>query len=193
MLVGGGDPTLAAGPPPPGRLPAARDASRAGRGHRQGAARPATAARSRLGYDASLFAGPDLGPGWPPSYVTTGNVTPITALEVDQGRLTTDGQPQDADDPGNFRPRSLTPAADAARAFAGFLQQGRHHRARPGRSPLPRGPARPRSPACRRRRWPQIVQWMLIESNNVIAENLARQVAIATGTGPPRSAAPRPR
>ncbi len=27
----------------------------------------------------------------------------------------------------------------------------------------------------------QIVQWMLIESNNVIAENLARQVAIAAG------------
>ena len=29
----------------------------------------------QLGYDTSLFSGPDLGPGWPPSYISTGNVT----------------------------------------------------------------------------------------------------------------------
>ncbi len=43
-----------------------------------------------------------------PSYISTGNVTPITSLEVDQGRLTVSGTPQDADDPDNFRPRSYT-------------------------------------------------------------------------------------
>ena len=37
----------------------------------------------------------------------------------------------------------------------------------------------------------EIVAQMLAESNNVIAENLARHVAIATGR-PPRSAAARP-
>ena len=106
----------------------------------------------QVGYDTSLFSGPDLGPGWPPSYISTGNVTAITALEVDQGRLTPDGQPQDANDPGNFRPRSLTPAADAAAAFASYLSRTASPcRARP--SPLPRGPVRPPSPAWPRRRW----------------------------------------
>ena len=38
----------------------------------------------RLSYDVSLFTGPLMAPGWITSYVTTGNVTPITAPEVDQ-------------------------------------------------------------------------------------------------------------
>ena len=136
--------------------------------------------RVRLGYDTSLFTGPGLAPGWKPGYISTGNVTPIQSLEVDQGRLTASGAPQDADDPQNFRPRTLTPAADAAHAFAGFL-------ARDGiRVPGPLRPtaARPASPALARVSSPpvaEMVQWMLMESNNVIAEDLARQVAIATG------------
>jgi serine-type D-Ala-D-Ala carboxypeptidase/endopeptidase (penicillin-binding protein 4) len=178
VLVGGGDPTLTAGPPPPGSYPrpaslsalAAATARRLRAQHRSSV---------RVGYDTSLFSGPDLGPGWPPSYISTGNVTAITALEVDQGRLTPDGRPQDANDPGNFRPRSLTPAADAAQAFAsslsrdGITVQGPAEpaTARPGAATI----ASVASPPVA-----QIVQWMLIESNNVIAENLARQVAIAT-------------
>ncbi len=134
----------------------------------------------RIGYDTSLYSGPLLAPSWPASYLATGNVTPISPLEVDQGRLTAGGSPQDADDPGNFRPRSLTPAADAARAFAGLLAAHGirvHGPVRPASAP-PGGVtiARVVSPPLA-----QIVQWMLIESNNVIAENLARQVAIAAG------------
>src|SRR5262249_48032237 len=120
-LVGGGDPTLAAGHPPrPGQPQPAPPPPPAP------ATTPSPSARHvravRLTYDASLFTGPSLAPGWTPGYISTGNVTPITALEVDQGRLTRSGAPQDADDPNNFRPRSYAPAADAAGAFARLLR-----------------------------------------------------------------------
>jgi len=179
VLVGGGDPTLAAGRPPAADYPqpatlatlAARTARALRAGHH---------AAVRLGYDDSLYAGPLLAPSWPSSYVATGNISPITSLEVDQGRLTTGGSPQDADVPANFRPRSLTPAADAARAFGSLLAS---HGIRV-RGPV-RPAAAPRAAATIARvaspPLAQIVQWMLIESNNVIAENLARQVAIAAG------------
>ena len=119
VLVGGGDPTLAAGLRPP---PTTRSPPRWPRWPRRRRGRCAPGAPPvRLGYDTSLFTGPPMARGWPTAYVTTGNVTPIESLEVDQGRLTASGAPQDADDPGNFRPRTFTPAADAAQAFARFL------------------------------------------------------------------------
>src|SRR6266702_3452585 len=139
----------------------------------------AVAALSSLGPSAR-FTTRALAPGWTPGYISTGNVTPITSLEVDQGRLTRSGAPQDADDPGNFRPRSATPAADAAGAFAGFLRRDGIHvtgHAAPGRRPRHAAPvAAVRSPVLS-----AIVGWMLRESNNVIAEDLARQVALRTG------------
>jgi serine-type D-Ala-D-Ala carboxypeptidase/endopeptidase (penicillin-binding protein 4) len=179
VLVGGGDPTLAAGTPPSSDYPQpATLASLAGATVRW--LRAHGERRVRLAYDTSLFSGPLTAPGWTPSYISTGNVSPITSLEVDQGRLTASGAPQDADDPDNFRPRSYTPAADAAAAFAGFL---RHDGVRVAGRPVPRDQPRGaaviatvRSPVLS-----AIVGWMLRESNNVIAENLARQVALRTG------------
>jgi serine-type D-Ala-D-Ala carboxypeptidase/endopeptidase (penicillin-binding protein 4) len=179
VLVGGGDPTLAAGHPPSSDYPQpATLVSLAG-----GAARWLRAHgehRVRLGYDTSLFTGPSTAPGWTPSYISTGNVSPITSLEVDQGRLTAAGTPQDADDPDNFRPRSYTPAADAAAAFAGFL---RHDGIRVAGRPVPRSAPQGAAvvAAVRSPMLSAIVAWMLRESNNVIAENLARQVALRTG------------
>ena len=110
--------------------------------------------------------------------MTTGNVTPITALEVDQGRLTASGKPQDADDAGNFRPRSY-PGGRRRAAFAGFLRSDgiRLHGGAGGRGGrAAASPVAASVPAAA-----AIVEQMLTESNNVIAENLARQVAIATG------------
>jgi serine-type D-Ala-D-Ala carboxypeptidase/endopeptidase (penicillin-binding protein 4) len=177
-LVGGGDPTLAAGNPPRSDYPQPATL----------AALAASTARwlsahhvrtVRLAYDTSLFTGPSLAPGWTPSYISTGNVTPITALEVDQGRLTRSGAPQDADGPNNFRPRSYAPATEAASAFAGLLRRdGIRVAGRPAAGRQPRhavAVAAVRSPAL-----PVIVGWMLRESNNVIAEGLARQVALHT-------------
>jgi D-alanyl-D-alanine carboxypeptidase len=178
VLVGGGDPTLAAGSFPAADYPQPATLQSL-------AAATARALRARgvqsvhVGYDTSLFTGPTMAPGWTQSYVTTGNVTPIESLEVDQGRLTPSGAPQDADDPGNNRPRSFTPAAQAATAFTSFLA---------GDGVTVNGPvpeqAPPRSASLAAVQSPpmyQIVGQMLGESNNVIAENLARQVAIATG------------
>ncbi len=179
VLVGGGDPTLAAGRPPASDYPQPATLL-------QLASDTAQALRERgvhgvqLGYDTSLYTGPGLARGWPASYVTTGNVTDITSLEVDQGRLTASGQPQDADDPGNFSPRSPDPAAQAARAFAVFLRSdGISVRGQPAPVTAPSGAttlASVSSPPLS-----EIIQWMLEESNNVIAENLARHIALATG------------
>ena len=179
VLVGGGDPTLAAGPVPASDYPqpatlkalaAATARALRGQGRRS----------VRMGYDTSLYSGPALAPGWPMSYITTGNVTAITPLEVDQGRLTLSGAPEDADDPGNFRPRSTDPAAQAAGAFAAFLGadgirvtgQASPQKAAAHAATLATVSSPPLS---------AIVGWMLRESNNVIAENLARQVALREG------------
>lgn len=179
VLVGAGDPTLAAGYPPATEYPqpATLAALAAATARTLGAA---GIGKVRVGYDTSLFAGPGVAPSWAQNDVATGNVTPVSALEVDQGRLTARGKPEDADDPANYRPRSPDSAADAARAFGAFLAaQGirvagapRRERAAPGAPALAAVASPPLS---------EIVEWMLIESNNDIAEVLARQVAIATG------------
>lgn len=178
VLVGGGDPTLAAGRPPASDYPRpatlASLAARAARWLRDHGHRTV-----RLEYDVSQFTGPLMAPGWTTSYITTGNVTPITSLEVDQGRLTRSGKPEDADNPDNYRPRSGTPAADAAGSFASFLRgQGIRVLGAPTTASAPAGAATiasVRSPFLS-----AIVGWMLRESNNVIAEDLARQVALHT-------------
>ncbi len=179
VLVGGGDPTLAAGSPPASEYPKpATLASLAAATARALRAKGVHAVR--LSYDASLFSGSATAPGWSPDYVSSGNVSPIESLEVDQGRLTASGAPQDADDPGNFLPRSAAPAASAAQAFASFLpRHGVRVRGQVTQAAAPRRAvtiAAVSSPPLA-----EIVAQMLTESNNVIAENLARQVAIATG------------
>ncbi|HXW43634.1 MAG TPA: D-alanyl-D-alanine carboxypeptidase/D-alanyl-D-alanine-endopeptidase [Streptosporangiaceae bacterium] len=179
VLVGGGDPTLAAGRPPSTDYPQPATlldlASQTAQALRK---RDVTSVQ--LGYDTSLYTGPGLAAAWSPAYVTTGNVTVITPLEVDQGRLTPSGQPQDADDPQNYSPRSADPAAQAAASFAGFLRaDGITVQGTPSQVAAPAGAttlASVSSPPLS-----EIIQWMLEESNNVIAENLARHVALATG------------
>jgi len=179
VLVGGGDPTLAAGSFPAADYP--QPATLAALAAATARSLKARGVRSvRLSYDTSLFSGPGMAPGWTNGYVTTGNVTPIESLEVDQGRLTPAGAPEDSDDPGNFRPRTFTPAAQAAQSFSSLL-------AAQGivvRGPLAQAAARRGSATVASVASPplaEIVQQMLTESNNVIAENLARQVAVATG------------
>src|SRR5689334_24619079 len=171
ILVGGGDPTLAVHPFPPGQYP--RPATLAGLAAAAAQALKAQGQRTvSLGYDDSLYTGPGLAPGWPAAYVSTGNVTPISALEVDQGRLTTAGEPEDSDDPYNLRARTTDPAGMAAAAFAALLQADGIHvtgtpaeqRAKHDATPLASTQSPPLS---------AIGQQMLQESNNVIAENLA--------------------
>jgi serine-type D-Ala-D-Ala carboxypeptidase/endopeptidase (penicillin-binding protein 4) len=179
VLVGGGDPTLAVNAYPTQDYPApATLANLAAATARTLKARHRTTVS--VGYDTSLFTGPPLAPGWPESYVSSGNVTPIVSLEVDQGRLTAGGAPEDSDDPYNLRPRATDPAAMAAVSFAALLEaDGIHITAAPAAQTAPAHAATLASVSSPP--LSAIVQQMLTESNNLIAEDLARQVAIATG------------
>lgn len=182
VLVGGGDPTLAAGRPPARDYP--QPATLLALARQTAAALRARGEQSvRLGYDTSLYTGPGFGPGWSANDASTGNVTVITPLEVDQGRLTPAGRPEDADDPGNFRPRSTDPSVQAADVFAAFLRaDGIGVQGAPARVAAPPGGATLASVSSPP--LSQVIQWMLVESNNVIAENLARHIALATGAQP---------
>jgi D-alanyl-D-alanine carboxypeptidase/D-alanyl-D-alanine-endopeptidase (penicillin-binding protein 4) len=179
ILVGGGDPTLAVNAYPSQDYPqpatlaklAAATARTLKAEHRT---------KVSLDYDASLYTGPGLAPGWPQSYVSTGDVTPISSLEVDQGRLTRSGSPEDSDDPYNLRARSENPADVAGDAFADLLNADgidltnyTGEVAAPAHAAVIASVSSPPLSG--------IVQQMLEESNNVIAENLARHVALAAG------------
>jgi serine-type D-Ala-D-Ala carboxypeptidase/endopeptidase (penicillin-binding protein 4) len=179
ILVGGGDPTLAVNQFPAQDYP--RPATLASL-----AASTARALKSAgrttvsLGYDASLYTGPGLAPGWPGDYVSAGDVTPIVSLEVNQGRLTPAGVPEDSDDPYNLRARASDPAAMAAASFAALLGADGIRvtgspmaQTAPARSTVIASVVSPPLSA--------VVEQMLQESNNVIAENVARHVALATG------------
>jgi serine-type D-Ala-D-Ala carboxypeptidase/endopeptidase (penicillin-binding protein 4) len=181
VLVGGGDPTLAVNDYPSSDYPQpatlaqlAKATARAlkSRGHRS----------VRLGYDTSLYSGPALGPGWGDD-VETGNVTPVVSLEADQGRLTAAGTFEDSDDPVNYRPRATDPAGMTAEAFAALL---RHDGIAVTGSPAPATAAAsaPELASVSSPALVEIAEQMLLESNNVIAENLARHVAIALGRPP---------
>jgi len=179
VLVGGGDPTLAVRKFPAQDYPKpATLASLAVATAR--ALKAAGRIAVSIGYDSSLYTGPGLAPGWPANYVSTGNVTPIVSLEADQGRLTAAGAPEDSDDPYNLGPRATDPAGMAAASFAALLAADGIHVTGPpaaqAASAHARGIASVSSPPLA-----AMVEQMLEESNNVIAENLARQVALATG------------
>jgi serine-type D-Ala-D-Ala carboxypeptidase/endopeptidase (penicillin-binding protein 4) len=134
----------------------------------------------RLGYDIALFSGPGLAPGWSEGDITLGDVTPIVALEADQGRLTPGGVLEDSDDPVNYRPRTDDPAGMTVAAFARLLSRygiavtgAPAQTAAPSSAPVLASVTSPPLTA--------IIEQMLTESNNVIAEVLARHVAIALG------------
>jgi serine-type D-Ala-D-Ala carboxypeptidase/endopeptidase (penicillin-binding protein 4) len=179
VLVGGGDPILAVNAYPSSDYP--QPATLA-----QLAASTAKALKSqghhsvRLGYDTSLYSGPDMAQGWSDDLVSAGDVTSIVSLEADQGRLTTSGALQDSDDPTNFNQRTTDPAGMTAAAFAALLaKDGITVTGEPAAMTAPASAkqiASVSSPPLS-----AIIEQMLLESNNVIAENLARHVAITLG------------
>jgi D-alanyl-D-alanine carboxypeptidase/D-alanyl-D-alanine-endopeptidase (penicillin-binding protein 4) len=179
VLVGGGDPTLAVNGYPPSAYP--RPATLAALAASTARALVAEGRRSvRLSYDASLYSGAGMAPGWSDALISLGNVTAIVALEADQGRLTRGGALEDADNPVNFTARTMDPVGRTVSAFADLLERdGITVRGSPAPGTAPSGAptlASVSSPPLT-----QVVQQMLQESNNVIAENLARHVAIAKG------------
>ena len=109
ILVGGGDPYLAT---KPRRRTYPARASVADLAKKTAAALEKSKTSSvSLGYDACLFTGPAWNPAWPSGYGD--QVTPISALWVDEGRVAG----------GSPGPRSSDPAGQAAKAFAAALRK----------------------------------------------------------------------
>lgn len=163
VLVGGGDPYLATTAPKPGE---------AGRASLAALAADTSAELKRggttkvtLGYDASLFSGPAWNPGWPRSYAD--QVTPVSALWADRGRVA-------GVSPG---PRVANPAQDAARAFARALEKRGLTVTRIARAKAPASAA----PVATATSTPleQVVERLLLASDNDAAEVLLRHVALA--------------
>jgi D-alanyl-D-alanine carboxypeptidase/D-alanyl-D-alanine-endopeptidase (penicillin-binding protein 4) len=159
FLMGGGDPTLsgAASGKPTAYPEAARISDLAAQ------LRRAHLAPRRIEVDDSVFRGPAVSPGWAPEDVPTDYASAITAVLADGGRAA----PADAI-------RSATPDLAAGRELAAAL----------GRPALPVG--RGSAPAGARvlatvssAPISTLVEQMLENSDNVIAEALARQVALA--------------
>ncbi|MFF0445742.1 D-alanyl-D-alanine carboxypeptidase/D-alanyl-D-alanine-endopeptidase [Streptomyces sp. NPDC004609] len=154
-LVGGGDASLDGA-----RLGTLADRTAS-------ALRAAGPAPVRLAYSTSLYRGKVLHP-----IGVNGNLAEVTPLMVDQGRL----------DPRSTGPaeRSGDPAGDAARAFGRLLEaRGVAIAGGPASgAPAPgaRQLARVLSPPVS-----ELVERTLTDSDNDIAESLARQTAIATG------------
>lgn len=175
VLVGGGDPYLARtpvqadDPSSPTFEPRRADIRTLAR--RTARALRADGIRSvRLGYDDSLFSGPDFSPRWRPDYFPS-EVAPIRALWVDQGR-TRDGSTKVTDP-------APTAAAEFRRelARAGVRVSGTTAYAAAGTASTPVAKVTGHTVA-------QIVQRVLEVSDNNAAEVLLRHVGLADqGTG----------
>ncbi|GAA1798375.1 hypothetical protein GCM10009795_049830 [Nocardioides hankookensis] len=166
VLVGGGDPLLSSTRPARDDYPRPADVVTLARAT-AAQLRASGTTRVRLGYDATLFTGPDVSPHWPASYVPDDVAAPIQSLWVDEG-WSPEGDPVD------------DPAQVAATVFAGAL-------AKAGIDvvgvPVPRA-ADPAATELARVTSPplsQLVEHTLLVSDNQAAEVLARHVAIATG------------
>ncbi|MFE6906883.1 D-alanyl-D-alanine carboxypeptidase/D-alanyl-D-alanine endopeptidase [Streptomyces erythrochromogenes] len=164
VLVGGGDPSLTAKKKSPagsgGSLVAlAADAAQA--------LKAAGTDTVTLGYDDSLYSGPARHPiGVNP------NIAPVTALAADEGRPddSTSGPVDRTDDP----------AGAAARAFRALLaERGIKVTGEPARAKAAAGA----QPLAVTQSTPVagLVERMLTNSDNDIAEALARQTALASG------------
>lgn len=170
VLVGGGDPTLTAraakGPDAPASLRRLADRTAS-------ALKKSGTESVRLGYDTSLYSGPVLH-----SIGPNENISPVTPLMVDEGRL-------DDSDHGPA-PRSEDPAADAAKTFASMLRdrgidvRGEPQSVKAATAAKDGKRVRPLA-TVRSQPLSALVERALTNSDNDIAEALARQTAVAVG------------
>jgi D-alanyl-D-alanine carboxypeptidase/D-alanyl-D-alanine-endopeptidase (penicillin-binding protein 4) len=128
----------------------------------------------RVRVDASAWPPQGLGRGWSTDYVAEGDVTPPTALELDGGRL----RPSDFDSP-----RTADPARQAGQAFVRLLREdGVRIRGPVSFARVP--PAARSLAAVSSAPLGELVQRMLTESDNDLAEALGRAVARKAGLPP---------
>jgi D-alanyl-D-alanine carboxypeptidase/D-alanyl-D-alanine-endopeptidase (penicillin-binding protein 4) len=174
-LVGGGDPTLAqssAASATPVAYPA--PATLTDLAKQAASALQPPAQRFKIRVDTSRWSTSTLAKGWNAGYVTEGDITPPSALELDGGRL----RPGELDSP-----RTNDPATQAADAFVGLLRKGGvtvRGAARVAAAPATASVvAQVSSPPLA-----ALVQRMLTDSDNDLAEALGRAVALHDGQPP---------
>ncbi|WP_432984795.1 D-alanyl-D-alanine carboxypeptidase/D-alanyl-D-alanine endopeptidase [Dactylosporangium sp. CA-233914] len=159
VIVAGGDPTLAVFPtsyyPGAARLDDLAKQVKQALGD---------AAPTRVLYDNSVYTGPGIGPGWDEDATTGGSGAVMTPLMTEGGRTKST----------KYSDRYPQPDAQAAQAFAkalgvptGAVAAGT---APEGAKELGKVESAPVS---------RMVEFMLQESDNVLADALARQVALA--------------
>jgi len=169
-LVGGGDPTIVANRHSVYSPVYPRPATLAALAHRTAAAL-GSVHRVHLKLDVSKWTGPRAAVGWKPSYVTEGDITPPSPLEVNEGRT----DPSD-----EFAPRTPNPAEQAGQVFAGLLE---HDGVRVVGA-VTGGTAPAGTPELAHVDSPPVsalVQRMLTVSDDDLAEALGRAVAIEAG------------
>ena len=161
VLVGGGDPTLtSAAAGPAGPLPGRRADQRPGR-----AGAPGRRCRStRIVVDDGLFTGPTISPAWAPEDVPSdygaGDHRRCSPTAAAPHRATASAAPPPTSPPARRWPRRW--AGRACRSCAAAPRPARRLVASVSSAPLG-----------------TLVEQMMLESDNVIAECLARQVALA--------------
>ncbi len=162
VLIGGGDPTLGAG-----EQRTFADGARLDQLAAQVRQALGGTAPTRVIVDTSLFGAAAAGPGWDSDIIPSGNVAAVTALMINGGRVSPVG-------PHGPSPRSERPDVAAGQAFAAALGVPA--------SAVTAGTAPPNTAQLGQVQSPpmaRLVELMLVESDNVIAECLARQVALA--------------
>jgi D-alanyl-D-alanine carboxypeptidase/D-alanyl-D-alanine-endopeptidase (penicillin-binding protein 4) len=178
VLVGGGDPTLSINAK--GQFPGAARLDLLANQVKTalGGAKP-----TRVVIDTSLFTGPATAVGWDPTDISPGGqVSAIQSLMTNAGRITPVHHEVGAD------PRYPDPALAAGRAFA--RQLGVTTAVTRGKAPAPSAdPSAAPEPVAAGKQLGevqspplvQVIDWMLQQSDNVIAEAMGRQVALAAG------------
>ncbi|MFP5372929.1 MAG: D-alanyl-D-alanine carboxypeptidase/D-alanyl-D-alanine-endopeptidase [Actinomycetes bacterium] len=160
VLVGGGDPTLSRTAPSqsyPGAPTVAELAAEVS------AALPAGTPVTRVVVDSSLFSGPLTATGWGPADAPSSYAAPVTATAVDGARVSPGSQARSGQ-PGLDAGSALADAlgARSATVVLGEAPEGTDVLATVESAPISR-----------------LVEQMLSQSDNVLAEALARQVALA--------------
>jgi D-alanyl-D-alanine carboxypeptidase/D-alanyl-D-alanine-endopeptidase (penicillin-binding protein 4) len=159
VLVGGGDPTLSRTAPSQSYPGAATVEDLAAQVK---AALPGTPI-TKITVDGSLFTGPSTAPGWGAADAPSSYMAPVTAAMVDAGRVS-----------AGSTMRSGSPATDAGTALATALGVPR------AQVTLGTAPAGGKTLATvHSAPIARIVEQALSQSDNMLAEALARQVAIA--------------
>ncbi|MEU8380824.1 D-alanyl-D-alanine carboxypeptidase/D-alanyl-D-alanine-endopeptidase [Streptosporangium sp. NPDC048865] len=169
VLVGGGDPTLAS-PRTAGSAVYPRPASLSVLASRTARAlKAAGVTKVTVAYDDSLYTGPRTAATWKPGYVPEGSVAPVTALMIDEGRVSRSSDQRVSD-----------PSRAAHAAFVSLLSKygikvsasARRAKAPAGAQELARVDSAPVY---------ALVERALTLSDNDLSEALARHVAIKEG------------